>query len=161
MRTSEGAINILKMCEVYDPVALHIKGDKKDVFTGGYGTIVHPSGSPVKLGDKFDEEYATYCLWFELLQKSTKVNKFIDQCEIKLNQNQFDALVCFAYHLGMAPFAKGQVMGDALYAHDLHAIARAFMLYTKGTKYFLGISRQSVLKDFVKRRQAEKKLFES
>lgn len=147
------------MFEGYTPVAQQLKGDKKGVITGGYGTIIHPDGRPVKIGDYFSREYSLFCLKDEIDRKCVKLNKVIDQLSLQLNQDQFDALACFIYNIGDGKLDAGTTMGDALRTKDKLKIANAFLVYTKGTKYFLGIPRKVELPGLVKRRKAERDLY--
>lgn len=160
MRPSKTIMGMLKEFEGYTPIAKQLKGDRKGIITGGHGTIIHPSGAPVKVGDVFTEEYADYCLGYELNTKCVQLNKILDEYHVVLGQNQFDALACFVYNLGCGWLKKEFTIGKALYEHDMHRVAAAFLIYNKGTVYFLGIPRNVVLPGLDKRRKAEKELFE-
>ena len=69
---------------------------------------------------------------------------------VPLNQNQFDALVSLSYNLGLS---KAPTLIKRLNAGDYDGAAKAFDLYTRGG----GV----VLPGLVRRRKAERKLFES
>jgi lysozyme len=66
--------------------------------TIGFGTILYPDGVRVRLSDKeCTLEEAEKWLRFEISSKSKQVDAMtIDS----INQNQFDALVSFAYNFG-------------------------------------------------------------
>jgi len=160
MKHSKTIIGMLKEFEGYVSVARQLKGDRKGVITGGHGTIIHPSGAPVKAGDVFSKEYAEYCLIFELNTKCKQLDRILTKYNLVLNQNQFDALASFAYNLGCGWFNRGFKIGDAMYSHDFQSISESFLLYNKGTEYFLGIPRKVVIKGLDDRRKAEKSLFD-
>lgn len=159
MEISNNIIKVVQDFEGYEPIARHLEGDPKNVITGGFGTIVHPNGIPVKVGDKFPRDYAIQCLIFEMGQKTKRLNEIITQNSILLNQNQFDALTSFAYNVGVGKLERGTTMGDALWSDNIQAMANAFLVYVKGTKYFLGIPRKVTLPGLVNRRKAERSLF--
>lgn len=70
---------------------------------------------------------------------------------VKLNQNQFDALVSIGYNLGAGCFGKDWTLGEALRAGDFDAIANAFLLYDKADG--------QVLAGLTRRRKEERELF--
>jgi lysozyme len=159
MKCSDHILGIIQLFEGYEPVALQLKGDRKGVITGGYGTIVHPTGVPVKVGDLFSREYSLECLKFEVDQKCNGINKILDSWSVLLNQNQFDALCCFLYNVGMGGIAPTTSTGNALRNDDLGAFANHMLDWNKGTTYFLGIPRKVTLQGLVDRRNTERKLF--
>lgn len=73
--------------------------DSAGIPTIGYGTIMYPDGSRVTMNDNdIDEAQAEQYLAFEISQKCGGVSKMVSG---SVNQNQFDALVSFAYNLGL------------------------------------------------------------
>jgi len=159
MKASEKILSIIKEFEGYTPVADQLKGDRKGVITGGFGSIQHPDGRPVKVGDKFPMEYAVACLLFEIEKKCKRLNEVIEIYAIHLNQNQFDALASFIYNVGDGKLDFGTTMGDALHSDNVIKIANAFGAYVYGTSYILGIPYKKKLTGLVRRRAMEKKLF--
>jgi GH24 family phage-related lysozyme (muramidase) len=159
MKVSDKILGIVQEFEGYAPIANHCSGDPKNIFTGGYGTICHPTGQPVKDGDVFSKSYALYCLEFEMDAKCVNLNKCLLQNSVILNQNQFDALASFIYNVGDGKLTKGTTMGDAIAADDIRLISNAFLAYTKGTAYIFGIPYKKVLPGLVARRKAERDLF--
>ena len=69
------------------------------VPTIGYGSTHYNNGKPVKLSDpSISKEAATYLLRTQVdVTYSKAVNHYV---RVKITQNQFDALVSFAYNLG-------------------------------------------------------------
>ena len=70
----------------------------------------------------------------------------------KLNENQFSALVCFAYNVGLGAFKKSTLRRKVL-AGDTAGAAAEFM------RWVYGGGRK--LRGLVRRRKAERKLFEA
>lgn len=65
----------------------------------GYGTTHYPNGNPVTQVDKsISEELATEYLMFYVNKCVDVANKYIMRV---LTQNQFDAIVIFAYNVGI------------------------------------------------------------
>lgn len=68
------------------------------VATIGYGATYYPNGQKVKLTDPaIDEKHASILLEAMLNPYEKAVDSY---CRDDINQNQFDALVSFAYNLG-------------------------------------------------------------
>ena len=68
------------------------------VPTIGYGATYYPNGQKVKLTDPaIDEKHASLLLEAMLVPYEKAVDSY---CRDDINQNQFDALVSFAYNLG-------------------------------------------------------------
>ena len=77
------------------------------VATIGYGATYYPNGVKVKLSDPaIDEKHASLLLEAMLVPYEKAVDSF---CRDDINQNQFDALVSFAYNLG-----NGALKGSTL-----------------------------------------------
>ena len=72
--------------------------DSAGIWTIGYGSILHCDGSPVKQGDVITQDMADQLIQDEINQKACKVNVAFPPAV--LNQNQFNALVSFAYNVG-------------------------------------------------------------
>lgn len=78
----------------YDPLAYG------DVMNYGYGVVIGA-------GEKFYNKAAMSEYFADLVNQvnenvySSYVNQFLQNNKIKYNQNQFDALVCFTYNLGV------------------------------------------------------------
>jgi lysozyme len=117
--------------------------------TIGYGATFYPGGKKVTMADApITEEQGT-----ELLQ-SMLVNfeKYVDSyCRDDINQNQFDALVSFAYNLGPANLKSSTLLKKVNANPEDETIRVEFMKWVKaGGKTLQGL---------VKRRTAEADLY--
>ena len=103
-KTSKKGIDLIKKYEGFrsKPYLCPAK-----VATIGYGATYYPNGVKVKLSDPaIDEKHASLLLEAMLVPYEKAVDSF---CRDDINQNQFDALVSFAYNLG-----NGALKGSTL-----------------------------------------------
>ena len=77
------------------------------VPTIGYGTTRYPNSSKVQLGDKITKDDALELLKFDVWKFELSVDTMTTD---KVNQNQFDALVSFAYNLGSDALKKSTLL---------------------------------------------------
>ena len=96
MKTSTLGINMIKSFEGFSKMPHYDNGQ----WTVGYGTGVSGADLENYNANGITEEQATKLLteYLESFEKS--VNSFIDTNNLKLSQQQFDALVSFTYNLG-------------------------------------------------------------
>lgn len=120
------------------------------VPTIGYG---HTGGN-IKLGQKITEEQAEKLLAEEYTKLESKVANLV---KVPLRQNQLDALVSFAYNLGLGAL-QGSTLLRKLNTGDYRGAAMEFekWVYSKDPKTGVRI----VLSGLERRRKAEKQLFE-
>jgi lysozyme len=112
-------------------------------YTIGYGHM----GADVHKGQTMTKPQA------ELLfkQDARKYESIVNSTfHVPLNQNQYDALVDFAFNLG--GFSGAQTLRDKINKGDYAGGANAFLLYNQG-------SRHNVLPGLVTRRAFERTLF--
>lgn len=110
-RASDELINIIATFEGYMPSVYY------DVFTGdptlGYGKLVY-------VGEQFyndltkTEAYAYLAQTVNNEGYSSKTNSFLIDNNVKFNQQQFDALVCFVYNTGTGVFSGDTELRNAL-----------------------------------------------
>jgi lysozyme len=120
-----------------------------NVPTIGYGNTFYEDGTKVKLSDSpISEKRAT-----ELLIHSVKTfEKYVDSfCRDDINQNQFDALVSFAFNLGPYNLKSSTLLKKVNKNPNDPDIRKEFMKWTKGGG--------RVLKGLVIRRGAEADLY--
>lgn len=146
MQISDKGLNLIKKFEGFSskPYLCPAK-----VPTIGFGSTYYENGKVVNLDDEaISEERAT-----ELLKYTTDkifgsfVNKVV---KVKLNQNQFDALVSFAYNLGNGNLQQSTLL-KKVNNSDFIGASLEFEKWTKANR--------KVLSGLVKRRLAEKELF--
>lgn len=135
MKTGQAGLNLIKQ---YEGCKLNAYKCPAGIWTIGYG---HTSG--VTAGQKITQEQADAYLIADVAKFETNVNKYYDK--YKWNQNEFDALVSFAFNIGSI---------DKLTANgtrERSIIAEKILLYNKAAG--------KVLSGLTKRRAAERELF--
>jgi lysozyme len=75
------------------------------IVTIGFGSTFYPNKSPIKITDKLNSIQDAEDLLLVTLEDFEK-NVSALFFNVTLNQNQFDALVSFAFNLGMGALAK-------------------------------------------------------
>ena len=146
MKISEKGLNLIKKYEGFSSRPYMCPAN---VPTIGYGSTYYPNGTKVKLSDdSISEEEATQILEY-IAQKDfgSAVNKFVI---VELTQNQFDALVSFAYNIGRTAFENSTLL-KLLNRGEYEAAAEQFEKWNK--------SGGKVLSGLTKRRFDEQKLF--
>ncbi len=138
MKISQNGINLIKSFEGCRLEAYKATSSEK-YFTIGYGH----NGPDVKQNMIISQAQADRYLEQDLVKFENYVNKYADQ--LKLNQNQFDALVSFTYNCGQGNLNK------LVTGRTVTQIADAMLKYNhSGGKEFAGLT---------KRRKAERELF--
>lgn len=137
------AIDLIKKYEGFRPQSYQ---DSVGVWTIGYGTTII-NNQPVKQGMTITQDKA-----LQLVQQ--EVNKLWSQIEsilkVKINDNQMNALVDFAYNLGFNALKNSTLMrliNESKFDKAANEFPR--WVYAGG----------KVLPGLVKRREAEKQLF--
>lgn len=144
MRASENGINLIKQ---FEGCRLTAYQDSVGVWTIGYGWTQSVDGNPVAKGMVITQQKADDLLKQGVVQYENGVNSLV---KVQLNQNQFDALVDFAYNLGVNAL-KGSTLLKKLNTGDYAGAANEFTKWNKaGGKELAGLTR---------RREAEKSLF--
>lgn len=129
------------------------------IWTNGWGnTVGVTSKTPPVNAAQADRD-----LLRNVRQYERDVNALV---QVPLTQGQFDALVCFAFNVGsdVDQDAIAEGLGDAtllrkLNARDYAGAARQFDVWVKGRDPETG--RRVTLPGLVRRRAAERKLFET
>ena len=118
------------------------------VWTIGYGSTKYPNGNAVKQGDKITQQEAETLLSDTLDEFSKGVSKLI---KVELNDNQFSALVSFAFNLGTGALSKSTLLKKVNANSNDKTIEDEFMRWVSaGGKRLNGL---------VRRRTAESKLY--
>lgn len=132
MKTSARGIALLKQFEGFRERAYK---DVAGVWTIGYGFT-----EGVREGDVLPREEADARLVSELAKYEHAVR--LATATQEPNQNQFDAMVCLAWNIGINGFKKSTVV-KAHNRQDFAAAARAFSLWNKvGGKVVNGLVRR-------------------
>ncbi|MNR27868.1 Lysozyme RrrD [compost metagenome] len=141
MKTSQRGIDLIKRFEGFE---LEAYQDSVGVWTIGYG---HTIG--VKPGDRITQAQADLTLMRDLTIYETGVSNMVLK---PITQGQFDALVSFAFNLGIGALGKSTLL-QKLNAGDPVGAVMEFQrwVYAGGKK----------LNGLVKRREAERDLFVS
>lgn len=135
MKTGQAGVNLIKK---YEGCRLDAYKCPAGVWTIGYG---HTGN--VKQGDKITQTQADAILLADLEKFEKNVNQYYDK--YRWSQNEFDALVSFAFNLGSI---------DKLVANGTRSrtvIAEKMLLYNKAAG--------QALSGLTKRRQEERELF--
>lgn len=139
MKTSETGLNLIKKFEGFRAEAYKCPAG---VWTIGYG---HTNG--VKKGMIIDELKAGTFLSIDVQKYEYAINTSV---KVKLNQNQFDALVSFVYNVGTGAFKKSTML-KFLNEKHFPLAAGQFDRWNK--------VKGVVCQGLVNRRKSEKELF--
>ena len=141
--------NGIIMIQTFEGLKLNAYEDVVGVDTIGYGSTYYQDGSKVKLGQSITKSEAEALLKHSLKQFEGNVLALLNG--IKVNQNQFDALVSFAYNLGTGALAKSMLLKKIKVNHNDPTIAAEF------TKWVMGGGVR--LTGLVRRRKKEAELY--
>lgn len=142
MNISQKGIELIKSFEgLYTSAYL----DPVGIWTIGYGH----TGSDVWQGKVITNEMAENLLHSDLNRFESGVN---DLVKVPLTQSQYDALVSFAFNCGLGAFGSSDLLAK-LNRKDYQGASNEFGRWVHGG----GV----VLQGLVRRRQAEKQLFDS
>lgn len=145
MKASENCLSIIRECEGFEPKPYLCPAK---IPTIGWGSTKYPDGKRVSLSDApITREQGDKILLATLAEYEAAVIRMV---RVVLNQNQFDALVDFAYNCGVGNLEKSTLL-KLLNAGDYAGAANQFPLWNKGGG--------KVLAGLVKRRELERKLF--
>ena len=123
------------------------------VMTIGYGSIMWPDGTRIQKGQKVTPDAAEKLLMWELNKKGTVINSYIKNT--KINQDQFDSLLSFAYNLGLGNLNSSTLLKKVRLNPNDPTIRDEFMKWTKAR---VG-GKLTELRGLVRRRKAEADLY--
>ena len=151
MQLSNNGYNLLKK---FEGLRLSAYRDVAGVWTIGYGSTRYHDGRTVKPGDKLaGEVQADAILRNTLKPYEDAVNNHV---KVPINQNQFDALLSFAYNAGTAALKESTLL-IKLNEHNYTEAAAHFLTWDKITDPSTG--KKVVCETLVDRRQQERQLF--
>ena len=137
------AIDLIKQFEGFRPEAYQ---DSVGVWTIGYGTTII-NGQPVKQGMTITQDQALQLVQQEVNKLWSKIESIL---KVKINDNQMNALVDFAYNLGFGSLKNSTLMrlvNESKFDEAANQFPR--WVYAGG----------KVLPGLVRRREAERQLF--
>jgi lysozyme len=145
MNISNNCIQLLKH---YEGCRLEAYKCSAGIWTIGYGNTFHADGRPVKQGDSITQQKAEELL--PLILK--KFAQAVFKRTAKMEQYEFDALVCFTYNVGIGAFDSSTLLKKIRKELPPAEIALEFHKWNK--------AKGKVLQGLVKRRAAEAWLYE-
>lgn len=147
MQISQKGINLIKKYEGCHLSAYLCPAGKWTIGYGHIGTISESGILSVTENTKIAQEQADKLFKSDLKAFEKCINTLV---KVKLNQNQFDALVSFTYNEGCANLKKStllKLLNQGKYQEASEQLDR--WVYCRGKK----------LNGLIKRRQEERKLF--
>lgn len=144
MKTSNNGKSILKN---FEGVHLTAYQCQAGIWTIGWG---HTNG--VKRGDQITISQAEKFLNADLIYFENAVNQLV---RVELNQNQFDALICLVFNIGITKFSTSTLL-KKLNSGDYAGASNQFLVWNKITVN----NEQQISNGLVSRRKTEKLLFD-
>lgn len=132
----------LNLIKHFEGCRLEVYLDAVGLPTVGYGHM----DKSLKVGDNITQEEADRLLAEDLARFEDGVN---DLLAVHVNDNEFSALVCLAFNIGLGAFGKSTLLKKV--NNKMPDAAQEFLKWTK--------AGGTVLKGLVRRRQAEMELF--
>ena len=146
MIPSQKCIDLIKKFEGFQSKAYKCPAN---IPTIGYGSTMWTNGVKVKMGDVITEHDAENLLFWEVANKSKAIGV------INVSQSKFDALVSFAYNLGIGALRDSTLFKKVRLNSDDPTIRDEFMKWTKARVN----GKLTELPGLVKRRKAEADLY--
>jgi lysozyme len=151
MKLNEKGINLLHKFEGCELTAYECpasKIGKTKFFTIGWGSTRYEDGSPVQKGDVITQERADSL--FELIAEhfARGVRKRVKS---KINDNQFNALVSFAYNVGLGNLDRSTLLKKVNLNPNDPSIGAEFLRWNR--------AKGVVLNGLTRRRKAEAELY--
>ncbi|HIE3971848.1 lysozyme [Serratia marcescens] len=144
MQISKSGIELIKR---FEGLRLKAYQDSVGVWTIGYGWTQPVDGKKVGRGMQIDQATADRLLKCGVVQYEQGVNQLV---KVRITQGQFDALVSFAYNLGLRSLSTSTLL-QKLNAGDKQGAADQFGRWINaGSKRLDGL---------VARRAAEREMF--
>lgn len=144
MKISKVGIDLIKS---FEGCSLKSYKCPASVWTIGWGTTGEVDGVPIGAGMTITQAKADSLLINSLVWYENAVSKYVTY---NINQNEYDALVSFAYNCGPGALQKSDLL-KYLNQGKVNEAANQFDVWTRGGG--------KVLSGLVRRRAAEKKLF--
>lgn len=125
MKLDANGINFLAELE-----GLELKAYKcsAGVWTIGLGNTFYADGSKVKQGDVITKKDAYYLFHLIAIKFEKAINENV---KVNLNQNQFNALFCFVYNIGITGFKNSTLLRYVNLNPNDGNIAKQFLRWNK------------------------------
>lgn len=126
--------------EAYEcPTSLALPKEKK-FWTIGYGNTYYEDGRKIKQGDKITKERADQ-LFLMIAEDFAKAVRGL--LKTTLNENQFSALVCFAYNVGVSNLKASTLLKKVNLNKNDQTIRAEFLKWNKASgKVLVGLTRR-------------------
>lgn len=146
MKASNNAVKLIAQFEGFESKPYICSGG---VVTIGYGTTIYPSGVNVNMNDSaITKQQAEEYLLNDINKFSNGVNLLVRS---NINQNQFDALVSFAYNVGLGNLSNSTLLKLINVDPNNSLIKNEFIKWNK--------AKGKVLAGLTRRRNAEANLY--
>lgn len=147
MKISQTGIDLIKG---FEGLKLNAYKCPAGIVTIGYGSTFYADKSPIKMGDKLkDKQEAEELLKITLIEFEKNVSALF--YNVILKQNQFDALISFAFNLGTGALAGSTLFRKVKINPNDKTIALEFAKWVNaGGKKLPGL---------IRRRKAESDLY--
>jgi lysozyme len=122
--------------------------DSVGIWTIGYGSLIMPNGQKVKPGDIITEQQAEQLFMADIAPRAKSVS---DMIKTQINQNQFDALMCFTYNLGIMSLLYSTLLKEVNTNPNNPDIRNQFAKWVYAGK--------EIIPGLVRRRKAEADLY--
>lgn len=152
MRASQKCVDLVKH---FEGLFLEAYVCPAGVMTIGYGSIMWPDGTRIQKGQKVTPDAAEKLLMWELDKKAVVINAWLEKSKTKLSQEKFDAILSFAYNLGLGNLNSSTLLKKIKLNQNDPTIRDEFMKWTKAR---VG-GKLTELKGLVRRRKAEADLY--
>lgn len=123
----------------FEGLSLKAYLDPIGIPTIGYGSIRHPDGRKVRMGDKITREQADEYLKHEVSAFAEGINSL----GLQINQSQFDAITSFAFNLGLGNLRKSTLLRKIRANPNDPAIRAEFLKWNRaGGQVLAGLTRR-------------------
>ena len=144
----QSCVDFIKSFEGCKLTAYKDPGSKDGLpVTIGYGSIMYEDGSKIKLGDVITMQRAEQLLNWEISKKATVLSAM----NLKLNANQFNAVLSFIYNCGIGAFNSSTLLKKIRINPNDTTIKSEFLKWVNNDG--------KVMSGLVKRRTAESALY--
>jgi lysozyme len=148
-KINKAGLDLIKSFEGFSSKPYPDPGTGAEPYTIGYGSTYYEDHTKITMQDSpISEDRALQLLEFEVNEKATAVEKLV---KVQLNDNEFAALVSFAYNCGIGNLTSSTLLKLLNANADKTAVGDQFLKWDHAAgKVMAGLTR---------RRQAERSLF--